>query len=157
MNHFLKEGIPRRTIYDTINRMQLGGTIIDKKKTGRPTSWTPARKNQLKRLTNNRKGVGQRRLGRKFGISQMTTCRQLSKMNISCYKREKTSKYSEKQAEKAKNFCKKVSNLLYRSSCCLILDDEKYFSYNGSNMQGNDNYYTNDKSKCPDKILWRAF
>ena len=68
-------------------------------------------------------------------------------MKISCYKREKTPKYSEKQAEKAKNLCnKKLANLLYRSSCCLVLDEEKYFIYYGSNMQGNDNYYTNDKS-----------
>ena len=52
--------------------MQLGTTINDKKKTGRPASWTPARKNQLKRLANNRKGVSQRRLGRKLGISQVT-------------------------------------------------------------------------------------
>ena len=52
VNHFQKERYPRRTIYNTINRMQLGGTINDKKKTGRPTSWTPVRKNQLERLTN---------------------------------------------------------------------------------------------------------
>ena len=65
---------------------------------------------------------------------------------------EKTSKYSEKQAEKLKNLCKKLANLLYRSSCCLILDDEKYFTYDGSNMQGNDNYYSNDKLKCPDSV-----
>ena len=45
VNHFQKEGYPRRTIYDTINRMQLGGTINDKKKTGRPISWTPVSKN----------------------------------------------------------------------------------------------------------------
>ena len=112
MNHFQKEGYPRKTIYDTINRMQLGGTINDKKKTGRPTSWTPDRKNQLKRLVNNRKGVSQRRLCRKLGVSRMTICRQLSKMNISCYKREKTPLSSEKQAE---NLCKKLANLLYRS------------------------------------------
>ena len=48
--------------------------------------------------------------------------------------------------------CKKLANLLYRSSCCLVLDDEKYFTYDGSNMQGNDNYYSNDKSKCPDSV-----
>ena len=59
LNHFKIEVYPRRTIYDTINRMQLGTTINDKKKTGRPASWTPARKNQLKRLANNRKGVSQ--------------------------------------------------------------------------------------------------
>ena len=50
-----KEGYHRRTIYNTINRMQLERTINDKKKTGRPTYWT--RKNQLKRLVNNHKGV----------------------------------------------------------------------------------------------------
>ena len=38
MNHFKKEGHPRQTIYDTINRMQIGGAINDKKKTGRSTS-----------------------------------------------------------------------------------------------------------------------
>ena len=54
---------------NTINRLQLGGTINGKKKIGRPTSWTPTRKNQLKIFTNNHKGVSQRRLGRKLGVS----------------------------------------------------------------------------------------
>ena len=31
----------------------------------------------------------------------------------------------------------------------MVLDDEKYFTYDGSNMQGNENYY---KSKCPDNV-----
>ena len=57
VNHFKKEDYPRKTIYDTINRMQLGGTINEKKKTGRLIYWSPDRKNQLKRLVNNRKGV----------------------------------------------------------------------------------------------------
>jgi hypothetical protein len=37
------------------------------------------RKHQMKRLTNNRKGVSQRGLGRKFNVSHMTICRQLPK------------------------------------------------------------------------------
>ena len=52
VNLFQKEGYPKKTIYDNINSVQFGGTINDKKKTGRPTSWTPPRKNQLKRLKN---------------------------------------------------------------------------------------------------------
>ena len=92
VNHFQKEGNPQRTIYNTINRLHNGEPIKDKKKTGRPASWTSTGNNQLKILTNNRKGVSQRRLGCKFGVSQMTICRQLSKMNISCFKREKTPK-----------------------------------------------------------------
>ena len=73
-------------------------------------------------------------------------------MNISCFKRDKTPKYTEKQAENAKILCKKLHNLLYRSKCCVVLDDEKYFTRSGSNMEGNDRYYTNDKSKCQDKV-----
>ena len=74
------------------------------------------------------------------------------KMTISCLKREKTPKYTEEQAEKAKNLCKKLDNLLYRSKCCVVLDDEKYFTFDGSNMEGNNNFYTNDKSNCPDSV-----
>ena len=55
VNHFQKEGYPRRTIYNTINRFHNEESIQDKIKTGRPTSWTSTRTNQLKRLTNNRK------------------------------------------------------------------------------------------------------
>ena len=55
LNHFQKEGYPQRTIYNTINRLQNEESIEDKIKTVRPTSWTSTRKNQLKRLTNNRK------------------------------------------------------------------------------------------------------
>ena len=46
VNHFPKEGYRRKTIYNTINRIQFGGTINEKKKTGRPTFWAPVRKNQ---------------------------------------------------------------------------------------------------------------
>ena len=38
VDHFQKEGYSKRTIYDTINRLQLGRTIKEKKKTGRPIS-----------------------------------------------------------------------------------------------------------------------
>ena len=50
VNHFKIEGYPKQTIYDTINRMQLGGTINDKKKTGRSTSWTPAKKESAEKI-----------------------------------------------------------------------------------------------------------
>ena len=38
MNHFQKDGYPKRTIYNTINRLHSGESIKDKKQTGRPTS-----------------------------------------------------------------------------------------------------------------------
>ena len=38
VNHFQKEGYPKRIIYNTINRMKLGETNNDKKKTSQPTT-----------------------------------------------------------------------------------------------------------------------
>ena len=32
------------------------------------------------------------------------------------------------------------------------MDDEKYFTFNGSNMSGNSRHYTNDKEKCSDDV-----
>ena len=81
--------------------MQLGGTINDKKKTVRPTSWTPARKNQLKRLANNRKGVSQSRLARKLGVSHVIIFYQTTPRN------------SENQAEKAKSHVFAMKNILH--------------------------------------------
>lgn len=152
VKHFEKEGIARRTIYASIKRLELGKPMNDKKKTGRPTTWTASRKTRLKRLTNNRKGVSQRLLGKKFQVDQKTISRQLKKMKIPNFKREKTPKYTEKQAEKAKGLCSKLSNLFYRTACFVILDDEKYFTFDGSNMPGNDRYYSDDKEKCPDDV-----
>ena len=68
-------------------------------------------------------------------------------LRLYLFKREKTPKYTEKQAEKAKNLSKRIANLLYRSKCCMVLYDEKYFTFDGSNMEGYKNYYTNDNSK----------
>ena len=59
----------------------------------------------------------------------------------------------QRNTQRKQRICaKKFANLLYRSSCCVILDDEKNFTFDGSNMDGNNNYYTNDKSNCPDSV-----
>ena len=50
VNHFQKEGYPRLNIYDTTNRMQLGETINDKKKTGRPTFLLPFQKESAEKI-----------------------------------------------------------------------------------------------------------
>ena len=96
--------------------MQHEESIKVKKRIDRSTSWATSRKNQLKRLTNNPKGVSQRRLGRMldFAHTFMTICRQLSIMIISCFKREKneeTPNHSEKRTEKAMNLCKKFTRI----------------------------------------------
>ena len=46
----------------------------------------------------------------------------------------------------------KLANKLNCSSCTIIMDDKKYFTFSGQNMPGNAGYYSKDKSKCPDKV-----
>jgi hypothetical protein len=91
VKHFVMEGIASSTVYNTIKRIATKLPIKDKTRTGRPSSWTTARKARLKRLVNNRTGVSQPRLGRKFGLHQTTIGRQIKKMKIPYRKREKNS------------------------------------------------------------------
>ena len=59
-------------------------------------------------------------------------------MNISCFKRGKRI-YTARNRWRKQRIC---------------ANDEKYFTYDDSNMQGNDNYYTNDKSKFTDSVCF---
>ena len=146
--HFQAEGFSRRTIYATINRLQAGQPIKDKKRTGRPSSWNASRASKLKRLVNNRTGISQRGLGRQFSVNHSTISRQLARMSISYRKREKTAKYSAVQQQKSQQLAGQLANNLYRSRCSVILDDEKYFRFSGHNMPCNVGYYSSNKSTC---------
>ena len=85
-----------------LNRRKNGQSILEDPRPGRPSSWTPSKKVKLKRLVNNRKGVSQRKLGKKFNKHHTTIGRQIQKLGIDDYAREKTPKYTEEQAVKAK-------------------------------------------------------
>jgi len=152
VDHFVQEGIARQTVYNALNRRKNGQSILEDPRPGRPSSWTPSMKVKLKRLVNHRKGVSQRKLGYKFHKSQRTIGRQIQKLGIEDHAREKTPKYTEKQAIKAKKRSRKLVNLLYQSKAEIIMDDEKYFCLNGDNMPGSARYYTDDKSKCSDDV-----
>ncbi len=39
----------------------------------------------------------------------------------------------------------KPAKFLHRLGVFLVLDDEKYFTFDGSHMPGNDNYYSDNK------------
>ena len=79
----------------------------------------------------------------------MTIGRQIAKLGITYRKHEKTTKYSKLQRQKAQERSRKLANLLYRSSCSVVIDDEKYFTFEGDNMPGNAGY---DKNLCPDSV-----
>lgn len=156
VNHFVQTGFARRTIYNTLDKLSTTSSINDNKRTGRPSSWTADKKNKLKRLTNNRKGVSQRKLARKFNVCQTNISAQLARMKIECRKREKTPKYSSKQEEKARKRARRLVNNLYSENPTIIMDDEKYFTISNDNLPANARYYAIDKDKCPDNVRFKG-
>ena len=100
--------------------------------------------------------MSQRRLGQKFQVNQTTIGRALEKIHISCYKRVKTPRYSEKQAKKLQELCRKLANWFYRDSCSVIMDDDKYFIFYGQNMPQNACYFTDNKDSCPDNVRFHV-
>jgi hypothetical protein len=93
VDHFAKEGIARRTVYNGLNRRKNGQSILEDTRPGRPSSWTPSMKVNLKRLVDHRKGVSQSKLGYKFQRGQRIIGRQIEKLGIIDFAREKTPKY----------------------------------------------------------------
>ena len=71
-------------------------------------------------------------------------------VNFLSQAREKT-QINPKQQQKAEELSGKQANELYRSSCVVIMDDEKYFTFSGQNMPVNAEY-TKDKRKCLDDV-----
>ena len=55
------------------------------------------------------------KLGSKFSKNQTSIGRQIQKIGINDYAREKTPKYTEENKLKAKKRCRKLVNLLYQS------------------------------------------
>ncbi len=135
VKHFLKQNVPRSTIYSTIDRMANDGGVSDADIVGTC-----------------KEGQAQQKLARKFQVHQTTISRQLVKMAIKHRKREKTPKYSAIQQKKSKRLSFILANNLYRNSKSIIMDDEKYFTLNGHNMPGNSGYYTDSKDTVPDSV-----
>ena len=129
VDHFVKEGIARQTVYNALNRRKNGQPILEEKRLGRPSSWASSLKAKLKRLVNNRKEANQRNLDSKFNKHFTTKSRQIKKIGINNYPRELTPKHTEESALKAKKRSRKLVNLLYRSGAEVIMDDEKYFCF----------------------------
>ena len=144
VDHFCNEGESKSTIYDIIKRFESGKSAMDKKSSGRPLKiFTKRAKSTLKRLTNNKCGISQRKLARRFKCSQSSINKQLKQLSIRCWKKQRIPGRTEAQMEAARPKC----STLYRKyrDREWILDDESYFTLSHSTINGNDNFYSNNK------------
>ena len=84
-NHFMKEKIPRQTIYSITRKYEESGLIGDKPRSVCSKRLRQQRLDRLKQLVNHKTGVSIRLLARKFKVSHQTIYNYLEEMNIKYY------------------------------------------------------------------------
>jgi transposase len=155
VSHFLKVGIPRSTIYRILKKYAEHGTTTFLPKYGRSSKISDQQVKILVKTVNNKTGISQRKLGRRFGVAHSTISRVLKKRTqIKILKRKNASKYSnEGQQRRAQLNSLKVYRLL-KSDVQLVMDDEKYFTFT-ADIASNRSYYTSDPSTTPPDIKFK--
>ena len=103
--HFQIENIPRTTIYRIIKRFEDGLPCENKARKGRPSELNKQEQQKLKDCTENTVVVSQRKLASKFNVLRSCIRRNLKKLGLKYYKRQRTPKYNQQQFEHMPNKC----------------------------------------------------
>jgi transposase len=155
VNHFKTEGISESRIYKVIAKFEQYGTYEDRSRTGRPPKMNTKKVKRLRSLVNNKDGVSQRDLARRFDVSQSTISYTLNqKTLINCYEKEKAPGYVNDQEERARTRAAKLGKKIFVNND-VVMDDEKYFRLSNYNVPGNNNYYSENKTQAPPSIKYK--
>lgn len=150
---FKDKPISRRTIFRVLKDCR---EQQNKPKCGRKVSLDKATTTKLLLSAKDKVGVSQRRLARKYHVSQPTIHRILKKNNLILRKRKRTPKYTEKQLEKIPKCCRALRRKHFTSDTFIVLDDEKYFTFAQHELSGNDHFYTDDIQSTPDNVKFKG-
>lgn len=150
VEHFTKEGIPKRTIYDILKRGSVKRTVGSGRKA---KIMTKKNLRKLKAKFNNKSGVSQNQAAKLFNCSQQYISKSLKMLNIKARKKQKSPCYTDEQITTVKSNCRWMLNNLKGKK--FILDDESYFTLSKSQMSGNDVYYTDDPSSTSPNVKYK--
>jgi hypothetical protein len=156
VNYFKKQGVPRSTIYYILKKYSAHHTTQFLPRIGRPAKLSNKNVKALTKCVNNQTGVSQRRLARRYGVHQATISRTLRiRTPIVIRKRKLAPKMdNDEQEKRARRLCGKLGRLI-SGDCDVILDDEKYFTFSGSNVGCNQRFYSSDPSAVPSDVKFR--
>lgn len=156
VNYFKKKNIPRSTIYYVLKKYLQCSTTKDLHRNGRPLKLSRKNLNNLVKSVNNKCGVSQRELARRFQVHQSTISRNLrQRTSVVIRRRQKAPKMdSEQQQIRARRNCGKLYRKLL-NGCDLIIDDEKYFKLSGDNVVGNRCFYSTDPDTAPPSVKFQ--
>lgn len=102
-------------------------------------------------------GVTLRKLGRKYKIDKKYVSDILKKNNVSYRIRKSAPKYTDKQKKDQKKKLRSLSENEFSSSngSEIILDDESYFSLDGSDTANNKGYYCKENVEVDNEVIFK--
>ena len=156
VKHFQVENIPRSTTYRIIKRFEDGLPHENKARKGRSSKLNKQQQQKLKDCTENTVGVGSRKLASKFNVSRSWIRRNLKKLGLKYYKRQRAPKYNQQQLEHMPNKCRKLRRSSAKQGKFIVIDDEKYFTFSGGNMPGNAGFYSCNKQTSPPDVRFKC-
>lgn len=156
VNHFLRQGYPRSTIYATIDRVASGLPCQDLPRSGRPRVLSKRQETFLKKAAENKVGVSIRKLSRKYPVHFSTIHRYLKRLNLNYYRRQKVPKYTAKQAEDVRSTVRRLLRRHFKPGVSIIIDDEKYFGFGCDEIPGNAGFYTEDKAATSTDVKFKG-
>ena len=110
VKHFQMKGIPRSTIYSIVKRYENGLSFEEKARTYRPSKLNEESQDKLKKMLEDQVEISQRQLAKEFSVSRCCIMRNMKKMGLKYYKRQRTPKYNQQQLEKIPGQCRKFIN-----------------------------------------------
>lgn len=150
VDHFVLEGVPKRTIYNILKRPQ----VIRKSGSGKKAKiMTQKGLKTLERMFNNKDGVSQYYAAKKFDCTQQYISKTLKSIGIKSRKKQKSPAYTDDQISTVKSNCRWMTRNYPGTS--FILDDESYFTLSKYQMPGNDIYYARDATTTPAAVKFR--
>ncbi|CAF4057001.1 unnamed protein product [Rotaria magnacalcarata] len=111
VHYFVKQNIPRRTIYYISNKYLRYGIARDQPRSGRPLKLSNKKLNDIVKSVNNRSGISQRKIGRRFHVHHSTISRNLRRRtSIRIRKRQTAPKMDKRSNEKSVPFVIREDN-----------------------------------------------
>ena len=157
VRHFNHYSVPRSSVYTILRRLEARGNVHHAGK-GRVARKKPQnlRKKVIRAATEN-VGISQRLLARKFGISKTYVFQILKEAGIKYRKRTKAPQVTKAQVKTQKARLHRLARGPMKKSedFEVIMDDESYFTYSGSQMPANAGFYASPGGDTPFHVKFK--
>ena len=129
------------------------GTTKDQRRSARPLKLFDKKLNDIVKSVNNRSGISQRKIGRRFHVHHSTISRNFRKRTSICMRKRRTAPKMDSEDQEKRIVGRRSGKLL--PGCDLVLDNEKFFTLTGDNVISNRSFYSTDSTAAATDIKFR--